>query len=104
MAQQLKPFIIIIIIIIIAKWVTAHALSPMGPIATYIKAQNNSGTNLSRFNKLITPAPKPTILIFRHPVDCFIPNNAMHAATRMDCIITDNDVLAATHVDCTITS
>ena len=92
MAQQLKPFIF-------AKWATAHALSLMGPIVIDIKAQNQS---LSRFNKLITPILKPTILIFRHLVDCFIPNSAMHTATHVDCIITDNNMLVATVVDCTI--
>ena len=92
MAQQLKPFIF-------AKWATAHALSLMGPIVIDIKAQNQS---LSRFNKLITPAPKPTILIFRHPMDCFIPNSTMQTATWVDYIITGNDVLVATVVDDTI--
>ena len=75
---------------IFAKWATVHALNPMGPIASYLKAHNLSGAPsyfmISHYFN-ITCNPKPKILFFCHLVDCFN---------------TGNDVLAATHVDCTL--
>ena len=74
---------------IFVKWAIAHALNLMGPIASYIKAHNLSGTpSLFRFlTILISHVAEPKILFFCHPMDCFN---------------TGSDVLAATHVDCTL--
>ena len=75
---------------IFAKWATVHALNPMGPIASYLKAHNLSGAPsyfmISHYFN-ITCNPKPKILFFCHLVDCFNTGSDVLAATHVDCIL-----------------